>query len=138
MSEAGWLAYRREKDAIQAETGGSPVVRPLHAAPVQRAGQRRRLPTREDGPGGRPGSTRAPSPAVAPPADGKWGTEEAVEEERKARGERRNKVETGNEFVGEYISHLTIALVYKAQGRKTASLRSHENKNVLHASQGLL
>ena len=116
------MAYRREKDAIQAETGGSPVVRPLHAAPAQRTGQRRRLPTREDGPGGRPGSTRAPSPAVAPPADGKWGTElgeEAVEEERKARGERRNKVETGNEFVGEYISHLTIALVYKhKEGRR--------------------
>jgi len=50
MSEAGWVAYRREKDAIQAETGGSPVVRPLHAAPAQRTGQRRRLPTREDGP----------------------------------------------------------------------------------------
>lgn len=69
MSEAGWLAYRREKNAIQAETGGSPAVRPLHTAPAPRgrgngdASRRGRTGLRGAG------STRAPSPAVAPPAD---------------------------------------------------------------------
>lgn len=127
MSEAGWLAYRREKDAIQAETRGSPVV-PSPPRPASPEGGTTASPPRRWRTGlGKPGSMRAPSPAVAPPADVKaltvmggrsWGRR-PVEE-----GERGGGT-SGDGKMGllANISHLTIALLVYKRARKTASLK---------------